>query len=284
MLSRRTPRSKPSAATALAAICAAVLCTLAIAAGARGASGFAAVQLPSEGARIPILVYHRFGSAVADSMTVTNAVFESQLQYIKENGYTVVPLRTVVEYLMGKGPPPPARSVVVTADDGHRSVFTDMFPIVRKYNIPVTLFIYPSAISNANYAMTWEQLGELKGTGLFEIESHTYWHPNFHIEKRRLSAEAYGKFVDSQLSKSRQVLEHRLGGHVTMLSWPFGIYDDELNAAAAKSGYVAAFTIERRKVSRGDNPMALPRFIVTNGDVGKRFGSLLPAHTPGTSG
>ena len=68
-----------------------------------------------------------------------------------------------------------------------------------------------------------------------------------------------------------------------MLSWPFGIFDDELIAAAGKSGYVAAFTIERRKVSRGDNLMALPRFIVTNGNVGQRFESLLPARTPATN-
>ena len=229
-----------------------------------------------------ILLYHRFGPVVADSMTVTTAVFASQLKYLHDNRYTIVPLRDVMNFAAGHGELPP-RAVAITADDGHRTVFSDMKPLVERYRIPVTLFIYPSAISNASYAMTWEQLAELKATGLFSVESHTYWHPNFRIEKRRLSAEAYGKFVDGQLSKSRQVLERRLGGHVTMLAWPFGIYDDELIAAAAKSGYVAAFTIERHKVSRGDKLMALPRFIVANGDVGKRFESLLPAQTPVTN-
>jgi peptidoglycan/xylan/chitin deacetylase (PgdA/CDA1 family) len=80
---------------------------------------------------------------------------------------------------------------VITADDGHESVFTEMAPLVREYGVPVTLFIYPSAISNAPYAMTWEQLAALDRTGLFGIESHTYWHPNFKTEKRRLSAGAY---------------------------------------------------------------------------------------------
>jgi len=230
-----------------------------------------------------ILVYHRFGPVVADSMTVTTVVFASQLKYLHDHGYTVVPLRDVVNFAAGHGELPP-RAVAITADDGHRTVFSDMKPLVERYRIPVTLFIYPSAISNASYAMTWEQLAELKATGLFSVESHTYWHPNFHIEKRRLSANDYSKFVDSQLNKSREVLERRLGGTVTMLSWPFGIYDDELIAAATKSGYVAAFTIDRRKVSRGDNVMALPRFIVTNGDVGPRFESLLPAGTPTTGG
>jgi peptidoglycan/xylan/chitin deacetylase (PgdA/CDA1 family) len=118
--------------------------------------------------------------------------------------------------------------VVITVDDGHESVYTQMFPLVEQYRIPVTLFIYPSAISNASYAMTWEQLRELQGSGLFNIQSHTYWHPNFKHEKKRLTPEQYEKLVDLQLTKSKDILERQLGVHVDMLAWPFGIYDDEL--------------------------------------------------------
>ena len=146
---------------------------------AQQVSAFATEQSDSKSPQIPILVYHRFGPVAADSMTVTDAVFESQLRYIRENGYRFAPLRSVVEYVMGNGPPPPPHSVVITADDGHRSVYTDMLPLVKRDRIPVTLFIYPSAISNASYAMTWEQLAQLKATGLFTIESHTYWQVPF---------------------------------------------------------------------------------------------------------
>jgi len=208
----------------------------------------------AETASATILVYHRFGPAVTDDMTVTTAVFASQLSYLHDHGYNVVPLRDVVNFAAGHGGLP-ARAVAITADDGHRTVFTDMKPLVEKYRIPVTLFIYPSAISNASYTMTWQQLAELKASGLFSIESHTYWHPNFHTERRRLAPDDYKKFVDMQFNKSREVLERRLGGHITMLSWPFGIYDDDLIAAATASGYVAAVTIDRRKVRRGDNVM-----------------------------
>jgi peptidoglycan/xylan/chitin deacetylase (PgdA/CDA1 family) len=227
-----------------------------------------------EGASATILVYHRFGPVVADSMTVRTSVFAAQLQFLHDNGYTVVPLREIVNFLTGHGELPP-RAVAITADDGHRSVFTDMKPLIEKYNIPVTLFIYPSAISNASYALKWEQLEELKATGLFDIESHTYWHPNFRVEKRRLSAADYQKFVQFQLEKSRAVLENRFHTKVDLLAWPFGIYDDELIATARKAGYVAGFTIERRKVSRSDNVMAIPRFIVSDSDVGKAFEQLL---------
>ena len=63
---------------------------------------------------VPVLVYHRFGRTVADGMTVTTRVFEAQLQWLKDNGYTIIPLHQLVNYLQGQGPPPPPQSVVIT--------------------------------------------------------------------------------------------------------------------------------------------------------------------------
>ena len=119
-------------------------------------------------------------------------------------------------------------------------------PLIKQYRVPVTLFIYPSAISNSHapYAMTWEQVQELVATGLFNVQSHTYWHPNFKQEKKRLTPVEYDKIVATQLQKSKAVLEKRFGGNIDLLAWPFGIYDDQLLDSAKKAGYVAAFTID----------------------------------------
>jgi peptidoglycan/xylan/chitin deacetylase (PgdA/CDA1 family) len=213
-------------------------------------------------------------------MTVTTPVFESHLQYLKGNGYTVIPLRHLVDYFLGKGPPPPPRSVVIAADDGHKTVYSDMLPLVRRYRIPVTLFIYPSAISNASYAMTWDQLRELKKSGLFDIQSHSYWHPNFKKEKKRLNPAEYEKAVDMQLKKSKEKLEKELGVKVDMLAWPFGIYDEDLISKAKADGYSAGFTIERHNASALDNIMALPRYIMVNADREKIFERLLGGDAP----
>jgi peptidoglycan/xylan/chitin deacetylase (PgdA/CDA1 family) len=224
---------------------------------------------------VPILLYHRFGSVIADSMTVSTNVFESNLKYLKDNGYSVIPLRQLVNYYLRKGPPPPPRSVVITADDGHKSVYTDMFPLVKKYHIPVTLFLYPSSISNASYAMTWNQLREMKKTGLFDFQSHSYWHPNFKKDKKRLKQAEYERFVDMQFKKSKEKLEKELDVKVDMLAWPFGIYDDELIRKAYDAGYVAAFTLKRRHSSISDNIMALPRYLMTDADREKAFERIL---------
>jgi peptidoglycan/xylan/chitin deacetylase (PgdA/CDA1 family) len=225
--------------------------------------------------KVPVLVYHRFGPAVADGMTVTTPVFAAQLKWLKDNGYTVIPLRTLVDYLQGNGPAPPLKSVVITADDAHKTVYSDMLPLVRQYGIPVTLFIYPSAISNASYAMTWQQLQELKETGLFDMQSHTFWHPNFNKEKKKLPPGDYQKLVETQLNKSKASLERRFGNPVNLLAWPFGIYNDELEKNAEKSGYVAAFSIDRRHANKSEKIMALPRYLMVNGDGTKGFAAII---------
>lgn len=226
---------------------------------------------------VPVLCYHRFGPTVADSMTVTTAVFEAHLKYLHDNGYTVIPMQALVDYELGKAPPPPAKSVVISIDDGHRSVYEEALPLIKQYRVPVTLFIYPSAISNSHapYAMKWEQLHELVDTGLFTIQSHTYWHPNFKTEKKRLSAAEYDKFVTMQLQKSKAALEKRFGIQVDVLAWPFGIYDDDLLERAKTAGYAAAFSIDGKPVRNGEHMQALPRFLMNNSHQGKVFAQMV---------
>jgi peptidoglycan/xylan/chitin deacetylase (PgdA/CDA1 family) len=229
---------------------------------------------------VAILAYHRFAAVVKDPMTVRTATFRSQLEYLKTHGRPVISLHALVACLLGSGAAPPPRAVVITVDDGHESVFAEMLPIVREYEVPVTAFVYPSAISNASYAMTWEQLDVLHRSGLFDIQSHTYWHPNFIAEKRKLNSVAYHDFALLQLTKSRAALQDKLGVTADLIAWPFGIQDAELAAMALETGYVAGFTIERRLVTPRERIMALPRFIVTDAMSGRAFSSMLPPEQP----
>jgi peptidoglycan/xylan/chitin deacetylase (PgdA/CDA1 family) len=161
-----------------------------------------------------------------------------------------------------------------------------MFPLIQRYRVPVTLFIYPSAISNAPYALTWQQLAEMKNSGLVDVQSHTYWHPNFRTERKRLAADAFQQLVRNQLVWSKQAIERHLGGSVDLLAWPFGIYDPELIREAAKAGYVAAFSVDRRPATLAESIMALPRYIVSDHDRGGAFAHLLsgPVETKPSSG
>ena len=243
-----------------------------------------ALALPASAAtdqvNVPILLYHRFGQTVADGMTIKTSVFEEHLKYLRDNGYTVIPLRKLVAWYQKKGPAPAPKSVVIVEDDAHISVYTDMLPLAKKYRVPVTIFIYPSAVSNAKYAMTWEQLRELKKSGLFDFQSHTYWHPNFKKERRKLKPADFDKLVSSQFLKAKDKINKELGVSVDLLAWPFGIYDDDLLKRAAAAGYSGTFTIERRHATAADSVMKLPRYLLINADQGKIFAALLAGTAP----
>jgi peptidoglycan/xylan/chitin deacetylase (PgdA/CDA1 family) len=213
---------------------------------------------------IPIILYHNFNPTVPGSMTIAPKKFEAHLKLLKDNGFTFIPLKEAVEFLQGKRAALPPKPIVLTADDGWESQYTYMYPIIKKLNIPVTLFIYPESISSEKNYLTWKQLAELKNSGLVDIQGHTYSHPNFKIAKRRMSPAAYQQFVQKELVTSKKILEDKMGIKVTLLAWPFGIYNTYLENEAAKAGYVMAFTIDYRTANRHFKPMEQPRFMIVD--------------------
>jgi peptidoglycan/xylan/chitin deacetylase (PgdA/CDA1 family) len=224
---------------------------------------------------IPILVYHRFDPTTSASTTVTTATFKSQLAFLADHRYAILPLTSVTDIVLRKAQPPAGPIAAITVDDGHFSVYTVLYPIIKQRHIPITLFIYPSAISNASYALTWEQLKEMHASGLVDIQSHTYWHPDFRKEKLHRTPADYAAFVGSQLTRSRRELDKRLGTYVTLLAWPYGIVDSDLEDAAAHAGYVAAFGYDAEVARVGDRPFSIHRIPVPNFAHGSAFEKLL---------
>jgi len=234
--------------------------------------------------QIPILVYHRFDAVKPGPTTMMTSVFEQQLDWLATHHYQITPLRTVVDSLRGNAPPIAGQPVAITADDGHVSVYTNLFPIIRRRHIPVTLFIYPSAISNASYALTWDQLAEMLKSGLVDVQSHTYWHPNFRQERAHRTADDYRRFVDIQLQRSKDVVQRRLGVSIDMLAWPYGIVDTTLEEAATRAGYKYAYAFAGGWAHEGMDPLAIPR-IPVSGFVGiAAFPALFPFATARKSG
>jgi peptidoglycan/xylan/chitin deacetylase (PgdA/CDA1 family) len=225
---------------------------------------------------VPVLVYHRFATSAVDGMTVRTDNFKAHLRTIEDAGYRFVSLADVLAWQRGEAQLP-ERVVAITVDDGHRSVFDVLWPLLqaRTVPVPITLFIYPSAISNALYALSWEQLRRMRQSGSVDIESHTYWHPNFNAEHARRSPEEFRRFVAQQMQTARVRLQAETGAPATLLAWPFGIHDPELEAMAVAAGYVAAFSIDGRAVSRSDRIMALPRYLITDSCSEKCIANIL---------
>jgi peptidoglycan/xylan/chitin deacetylase (PgdA/CDA1 family) len=224
----------------------------------------------------PILLYHRFDAMGSTNLwTVTTSVFESQLQRLKAGSRPVARLRSVIDEMRGAGPPLAAGSVAITADDGDRSVYTDMFPLLRRYEAPATLFVNPFSISRSPGAVTWEQLEEMHRSGLIDVQFHTLSHADLEFERKRRSRTDYECLVDFELHYSRDWIESRLHSVVDMLAWPYGYYDRELEQMAARAGYAAAFAMTKR-APEDDSIYSIPRVAIFNRHrAGERFRTLL---------
>ena len=143
----------------------------------------------------------------------------------------------------------------------------------------MTLFIYPSAISNAPYALTWPELTEMAASGLVDIQSHTYWHPNFRQEKARRSQADY-RAVRGHAAVAFEAGDRgacrSAGGHAGV-----AICHSRRRAGTGggRAGYVAAFILGNR-AARSDDMLALPRFWISDSDRAGRLSAALSTACP----
>ena len=90
---------------------------------------------------IKILCYHSVGNdgSVPLGLSVTEENFENQIKFLKKN-YCIISLDEAVKMIKDKREIPP-RAIVITFDDGYRDNYTHVFEIVKKYNVPITIFL-----------------------------------------------------------------------------------------------------------------------------------------------
>ena len=227
-------------------------------------------------ALLPVLTYHRFDPEHSTSGTIiTTKVFAAQMRYLADQKITVAKLHDALS--VAHGAPLSDPTVTITADDGWRTVYTHMFPIIREHRFPVTLFLNPPQIGAGAY-LTWKMIAEMQETGLFDIQAHSMTHPNFNTERARRSPAAYAEFVEQELKGCLKPIAEHTGTAPDLLAWPFGIHDAQLEQAAQAAGYKAAFALGSRPIQNGDPDFALPRAQIYDTDTPQRFAWIVAGH------
>lgn len=193
---------------------------------------------------VPVLAYHKFSrNGAPDAMTVREADFEAQMRYLRENGYRVIPLDDLFEFLQFRRQIP-ARSVVITFDDGWRSVYDIAWPILKKYGYPATLFVYTDLIVGSRETLSWEQVRELSRNG-FDIQCHSKTHRYLGRKDRKESFRNYFEAVRTELEESSRIIRKHTGREVKYLAYPYGDTNALVEAMTRREGYRLAFTVER---------------------------------------
>ena len=205
--------------------------------------------------KVPILTYHRFSKKSKSRLSIPPQVFNQQMAYLKENGYRVIPLSDLVAFMEFRKALP-KKALVITIDDGYRSVYDIAFPILKKYGFTATLFVYADFIGIPGSSVTWEQLKEMKSSG-FEVGSHTLSHSNLTIKRKGESEETYIERIKKELALSKQLIDKKLHQDTIAIAFPYGAYNRKVLGLCEEAGYKLGLS-----VNRGGNPFFANRLFL----------------------
>jgi peptidoglycan/xylan/chitin deacetylase (PgdA/CDA1 family) len=223
-------------------------------------------------AQMPILVYHHirqvvsFRSRAERRLTVTPAVFDDQMKYLRDNGYRVITFANLVDHLKNSNELP-EKPVIISFDDGWEDQFAYALPRLEQYHYIATFFVITNFVGSSGF-VSWLQLQKILAAGM-EIGSHSRSHP-------RLDKINNADTLWDQIHTSKQILESRLGATVDEFAYPFGSYNEAAASIVKQAGYKGARAC---CIGRIQSDVYALRAVMAPTDL-SRFGDYLDAQLP----
>ena len=185
-------------------------------------------QKPKSGIRI--LSYHAVGTKVDGDVNSIYSLKTDEFrmhcdlieQFSDQYAIPIVPFETFSE-----------NGITLTFDDGYADALSVVGPELSKRKIPFHVFVSPGkALSKDPLYLSPVELVELASISGATIGSHGY----SHVPLTKLSATD----MLQELTKSKDSLEQILQSPIHTMSYPFGLVNDVIRAAAEKSGFTQA--------------------------------------------
>ena len=204
---------------------------------------------------ISVFMYHDVYDAAnppegasSDQNLISTTLLDQQLSWLNENGYYFPSWAEVRAYIEG-GHSLPAKSVVLTFDDGSEGFLTYAIPLLESHKIPATSFVICSDADiqdKLNYASPY-----------VDFQSHSY-----DLHRAGTSGKGHGgRIYDLTSDEVAKDLEQSADVLKTSdaFAYPFGDVSDAAPSGVEQAGFLLAFTTQYGQVHPGDDPMQLKR-------------------------
>lgn len=183
----------------------------------------------------PVLMYHGVEKELPEgwprSLVMPTKEFQTQMQYLKEEGYTVVTVAELAQRLeQGQSVD---KYVALSFDDGYKNNLLVAVPIMQQYGVKGSFFVVNRLIGKPDY-MDEADIKKLLAAGM-ELGSHSYSHNPL--------ADIDEKYLVWETDTSRYWLKKKFDGYIVRtLAYPNGSYNERVIAAAKKYGFYRALT------------------------------------------
>lgn len=186
---------------------------------------------------LPIIMYHSLlkDSNLQNEYTILPTVFEDDLKYFADNGYTTVTVKDLIDYVY-YDKKLPEKCVMLTFDDGYYNNYYYAYPLLKKYNSKAVIspivsmtekYTQSGDVSITYGSMNVSDIKEMADSGYVEIQNHSYdLHKltprNGAEQKSGESLEDYTAFLTEDITKAQDYLKNNVGVTPTCFVYPFG--------------------------------------------------------------
>ncbi len=198
-----------------------------------------------------IFMYHKFGVSKYPSTSVTLEQLESHVAELTNEKYNILPLSFIIDTILNDGDLPD-NTIGISVDDADKSFFEIGWPLFKKNNIPVTLFVTTGTIAKNNKSyLNWDQIRRLKSEGVtIGAHSHTHAHmPDLQIDE-----------VKAEIEISNKIFLKELGEIPNLFAYPYGETNNDIIKLIKDYKYKVAFGQHSGIINETSNMYYLPRF------------------------
>jgi len=256
-----------------------------------------------------VLSYHDIKDEVerdakAGQTAVSTAHLQQQFEWLQQNGYHPVSVQNLID-ARDKKRHLPRKAVLITFDDGYASFYKRAFPLLQRFHYPAMVAIVGSWMEcgagrervegapPTEELLTWEQLKDMRKSGLVEIASHSHdLHRGLTANpqgnplpagvsriydpagKTYESDEHYLQRVREDMQRSSNDIFQHTGFRSRVVVWPYGEFNQPLIQAAADAGMGITLGLRDGLNTLADLP-ALKRLLVTENPDTANFSRLL---------
>ena len=207
-----------------------------------------------------VFMYHKFGVSKYPSTNITIEQFNKHLEEFSKTKYNILPLDYIIDTIINDGNLP-QNTIGITIDDADRSFLTTGWPKFKEKNIPVTLFVTTSTISdqNKNY-LNWDEIRQLKKEGV-DIGSHAHTHDHM--------ADLTTTKLKEEIENSNKIFLREIGEIPSLFAYPYGEANQELIKLLEEYKFKVAFGQHSGVINETSNLYFLPRF-----SLNERYGDI----------
>lgn len=196
--------------------------------------------------------------------SVLQLEFQEQIKALKKAGAVFLSEDQLLEAKAQKKFPD--KCVWISFDDIDQSVYENAFPILKEAEVPFTLFVIAGHVGDKDFSnlemATWDELRDMKKSGLASFGSHTYDMHRFEDEVPVFLLPSQAENFSQDLAKSVTTIEKELDVTVKSFAYPYGDTNDLVTRLVEEQGLTAGYILAPQSIRPEDSVFLLNRIIV----------------------